>query len=109
MDEIINTEDYSVHFKQLSENRVEWIVYPTIENGKFYKNSDNGEYYEFNPNLSEVAMRGSMCWKGLWEDRYYMVQEEYWYGELKELSDLYSNHIEEACKEQIRLTCKFAE
>lgn len=106
IDRII-VENWAVHlFKDEGYNHfIDWIVYPgaTDETGSaIYRNLEDDDYIEFSEGNCHIKMKGRLCWRGVWEDRYYMVDEEYWYGELKELSDLYSNHIEPYCKEYLR-------
>lgn len=103
------TDEYAVHFT-ISETWVKYIVYPislfgidTEEQKVMYSSSeDEQDYIEFEEGKCYVKMKGSLCWRGVWEDRYYMVDEEYWYGELKALSDLYLEVIEPTAKEMIR-------
>lgn len=101
----IITDKYGVHLFR-DNNTVNYIVY-LVNNlnpeGVYYYDSqqqipDNTGFREDN----YVKMKGSLSWRGVWEDRYYMVDEEYWYGELKELSDLYTNYIEPYCKNYLR-------
>lgn len=105
MKDKIFTEWYTVHLEALGTNTINYTVYQTIGSGEnlLYRDAEDDNYVKWGEEC-HVKMEGSLCWRGVWEDRYYMVDEEYWYGELKELSDLYSNVIEPYLKEQIRLT-----
>lgn len=100
----IVTEDYAVHITQESNNWLKYKVYPIVVNKDeiLYRDLSNQDYIEFEEEKIYIKMEGSLCWRGVWEDRYYMVDEEYWYGELKELSDLYSDYIEPFCKDWLR-------
>jgi len=53
------------------------------------ENSGNGPHEEFNDDCRKV-FDWSLCYRGVWEDRIYMKNdEELWYGELREASALW--------------------
>jgi len=55
------------------------------------------------PYDGDPLFQGTFRWKGVWEGRiYFQEEEEFWGSDLKEMTDLYENHIVPYCKEQIK-------
>ena len=99
---------YRIYIKNIW---IDFEVYPVQdykrlsgESGTCYINKEdepNG-IEEFDEGVCLMKMKGSFCWRGMWEGRLYFTDEEYWDEELTELCDLYNNHIEVWCKEFIK-------
>ena len=110
MEEIIRFKDFKVHMT--TGRSVDFIVYPvtdwtkvtTGEKGTSYLDKEEGMnemHDEVNDQCLE-KLRGSVCWRGVWDTRLYFPDEEYWGDELGELSELYAQHILPWCKEFIK-------
>ena len=107
---------YMVHVDTdtLSKIRMGFEVFPVIEcfdtvNKKSYfsycDKYDNDLPYdgEFNPARTTKKMSGSVCWRGCWETRVYMVDgEEYWGPEFVSLATLFKENIVPWCKNYIK-------
>ena len=100
---------YHIHYRYDS-----WLyfdVYPVMDwTGP---NDTSGTCYtdkEHEPDIREVfeegkclmKLKGSYCWRGVWEGRLYFPDQEYWSGDLSELSVLFSEFIEPWAKEFIQ-------
>ena len=99
---IVN-DSYVVHF-DTSDKWIQFEAYPIWEasDGTYEylnKNSDHSEK-EFNENCL-CSLKGSYCWRGIWEGRIYFQQEEYWIQDVEEISDLLNRFVIPHCKEVI--------
>jgi len=113
MKEDVRFDDFLVMFSaEEHQNRVCFKVYPIIDwngpnetKGTSFTSRQNGDMVDFGEGNDEdiaMPMQGSYCWRGVWEGRLYFDEPEYWSQDLKELSDLFSTHIEPWCKNYIR-------
>lgn len=59
-----------------------------------YEDSKSSDYIQFDPDRVIPKLEGNLCNKGSWVGRLSFPDKDYWTEELKELSDLYTNHIE---------------
>jgi hypothetical protein len=85
--------------------RINFVVYQIVldtEGGIYYVSDECGDFTETIDNDSRIVMKGSYCWRGVWEGRLYFPDCEYWGAELSEMSIFYDNFIVPACKKQIR-------
>ena len=110
------TEDYKVHFESSDiKNMVEFRVYE-VKDATYVGGPKQGKTIltytidaendvdedEFDENMAVATMQGSVRWRGVWDERIYFDKEEYWGHELKDLSELFSSHIEPWCKNYIK-------
>jgi len=109
--ERIRMEGYMVHIN--TDNIcLEFEAFPVVDSvsipeGKellSYINKDNLDDFEgpFQDGKCLKKFQGSFCWRGVWEGRVYFTDDEYWGEEIKEMAELYENHIVRWCKEFIK-------
>lgn len=116
-DRVRFTDDYMVHFESENGDRsIRFRVYQ-VQDGEYLAGPKKGKKVmlyvinmgpdpvdedEFDESMTKEHIQGTYCWRGVWEGRLYFLHEEYWSEDLKELSDLFSAHIEPWCKNYIR-------
>lgn len=107
--EKIRFGNFMVHFNT-DQRTIEFTVYPVVDcsgpKGERVAYVDMSESFELLDDFDEKKATsryiGSICWRGVWEGRIYFTDTEYWGEELKEMSDLYENHIVPWCKAFIK-------
>ena len=109
--ERVRMMDYMVHFKT-DKHTLEFEVYPvqdwkhlpTGEKGFSYigKENEPDTIEEFENGKCLIKLKGSFCWRGVWEGRLYFTDEEYWGEDIEELSRLYNDFIVPWCKQFIK-------
>ncbi len=91
---------------------LDFDVYPILEweslsdgkRGFFYIDKENepDERETFEEGKCLKKLRGTLVWRGVWEDRLYFTDSEYCGKEIEELLILYNNHILPWCKKFIK-------
>ena len=107
----IRMDGFIVHL-DARQNWLKFEVYPvegwthvlTGEEGISYIDKENEpcERKEFEEDKCLKKLKGSVCWRGVWEGRLYFTEDEYWGEDIEELSRLYNDKILPWCKDFIK-------
>lgn len=93
--ELKNGQEFAVHF-WFDSLLLYFQVYPvdTDEKGQIWYNSNSDRSLQvFDDQSSQMDFCGSVRWRGVWDNRLYFPDEEYWGTQLAEMSELYNEHI----------------
>lgn len=103
-DIIIKTSqtDFIVHSSYKS-GIIEGMVYEldTLEDGRiFYRYKDSSECTE-KKREARCFLEFQYMWRGIWEGRVYFKDDEYWSGELKDISNMW-DELKPKLKQKIK-------
>ena len=106
---ILRYDHHTVHI-DTDKSWLYFSVYPTViwtdtkgNTGYSYIDKNTEEYIKnFDKDKCLEKIKGSFCWRGVWEGRLYFTDEEYWGEEIQELSELYNEKIIPFCKDFIK-------
>ena len=100
----IQTGDFIADFT-FEKGRIEGTLYQGYINKDkvplYLSKSIGGHYYDYRNDDCRIMFEFSFVWRGVWEGRVYMKDQEYWSEELKEMSDAW-DEIQIKFKEMIR-------
>jgi hypothetical protein len=102
-------QNFVILYDKMSENRIEGKIYSTInwknKDGKkgwnYCSGSEGGIGHEKLNDDCRCLFEFSICWRGVWDNRIYFKDDEYWAEELEEMSNFWKE-IELLLQEQIK-------
>lgn len=103
----IPVDEFMVHI-DISQKQLRFEVYPiehwthlgtNVKGMSYIDKEDSSEHREeFEEGKCLKKLEGSFCWRGVWEERLYFTDNEYWGEDIEELSRLYNDIIVPWCK-----------